>query len=323
MDAGSTPATSTINTIIYHEIHETNEKHYYCSFCTIRDYSRRMKKLIGLIKLMRFELPLSAGVCVVLGQVLAQCKFASFLVMLNGFLSIFFISAAILVMNDIIDLETDKINAPERPLPSKQVTPAQSIIFAIFLLTAGLILSSLISINALLISIVLAIIGFLYNRYFMKHGLIGNLMVSFSVGMTFIYGGASVGMPFNKTVLFFALISALVDLGEEIAADAMDMEGDKLINSKSLAIKYGKSTARKVSTGIFSLVVLLSAIPFIFKWFSLIYLIPIVIMDFFIAYSTLKLLKAPKESERVYIRMIYLGATFGLVVFLVMRLAGL
>lgn len=274
-------------------------------------------------KLMRLELPLSAGVCVVLGQVLAGAEFAPILITIYGFLSIVFMSASILVMNDIIDLETDKINAPDRPLPSQQVTPAQSIVFAAFLMVAGLIMSSMINTNTLLILIALAVIGFLYNRYFKKHGLIGNLMVSFSVGMTFIYGGTSVGLPFNKTVLYFAIVSALVDLGEEIAADAMDMEGDRLINSNSLAIRHGKRAARKVSTGIFTLVVLLTAIPFILKWFTPVYLIPITLMNCSIAYGAIMLLKVKAAHERKYIRMIYLGATFGLVVFLAMSLSGL
>ncbi len=271
---------------------------------------------------MRLELPLSAGVCVVLGQVLAGSGFAPLSTTALGFFSILFVSASILILNDIIDLETDKINAPDRPLPSGQVTPAEALSFALVLMLCGFVMSYAVSPGILFLAMGLAAIGFLYNRWFKKHGLLGNLMVSFSVGMTFVYGGASVGKPFDKTVLFFALIAALVDLGEEIAADAMDMEGDKLINSNSLAIKHGKSFARMVSTGIFTLVVLLTAIPFILKWFTLIYLIPMAVMDFFIIFSLLKLHQAKPDKERKYIRMIYLGATFGLIVFLLMRLLG-
>lgn len=58
-------------------------------------------------------------------------------------------------------------------------------------------------------------------------------MVSFSVGKTFICGGVSVDLPFQTSVLFFGLIAALIDLGEEIFADAMDIMGGKLISSNS------------------------------------------------------------------------------------------
>ena len=143
-------------------------------------------------------------------------------------------------------------NAPHRPIPSKLVTPSEALALAVFLLMTGLVLSLTISTSALLFSIGLTIIGLLYNRKFKKHGLVGNLMVSFSVGMTFIFGGLSVGLPFNKVVVFFAIIAALVDLGEEIASDAMDVKGDKLIDSNSIAIKHGKEKALLLSALIFA-----------------------------------------------------------------------
>lgn len=282
-----------------------------------------MKKIKGLFGLIRFELPLAAGICVVLGQLFALGYFASMYLILTAALSVFFISASILVYNDYFDIETDKIYAPHRPIPSGLVSPAQALALALFLLLAGLILSLTISIAALLFSIGLAIIGFLYNRKFKKHGLLGNLMVSFSVGMTFVFGGLSVGMPFNKVVLFFAVIAALVDLGEEIAADSMDVKGDKLIDSKLIAIKHGKEKALRVSAFIFVLVIVLSLIPFLLQWFNKVYLIPIAVMDIFIGYSTFRLIRSKDEVGRKYIRLLYLGATFGLVIFLIMRLMGL
>jgi len=281
-----------------------------------------MNKIKGLVRLLRFELPFSAGVCVVMGQLLALGKFASVSETIYGFVSIFLISASILVLNDYFDVETDKINAPYRPIPSKLVSPNEALLLSIVILFIGLILSYLISITALMCSVSLLLIGFLYNRKFKKNGLPGNLMVSFSVGMTFVYGGISVGLPFNITVLFFAVIAALIDLGEEIAADAMDMQGDRLINSNSLAIKYGKQAALKVSSYIFLFVILLTSIPFILKWFPITYVAPIAIMDIAIAYSLMKLLKSKNEEGRKYIRWIYLGSTLGLLIFIMIRLIG-
>ncbi|MBW7843712.1 MAG: UbiA family prenyltransferase [Ignavibacterium sp.] len=281
-----------------------------------------MKKLKGLIRLIRFELPLAAAICVMLGQLFALGKFAPLHLTLSAAISVFLISASILVSNDYFDVETDRINAPHRPIPSNAVTSNEALLLASFLLITGIILSYTISIEALLFSIGLIVIGLLYNRKFKRHGLTGNLMVSFSVGMTFIFGGLSVGLPFNKIVLFFALIAALVDLGEEIAADSMDVKGDLLIDSNSIAIKYGKEKALRLSGLIFTSVILLSLIPFLLQWFKLIYLLPIAVMDFFIGISTYKLIKSKNEEGRKYIRLLYLGATFGLFIFLFMRLIG-
>lgn len=278
-----------------------------------------MKKIKGFFQLIRFELPFAAGVCVVMGQLLALGEFASLFITISGFFSVFAISASILVLNDLFDVETDRINAPHRPIPANLVSPLEALLLSIILLIIGFILSYLISISALIFSIALAVIGFLYNRKFKKSGLLGNIFVSFSVGMTFIFGGLTVELPFNKMVLFFSLIAALIDLGEEIAADAMDIKGDLLINSNSIAIKYGRETALRISGFIFFFIVLLTSIPILLKWFSLAYLWPILLMNFFIVYPTIKLIKSNNEEGRKYIRWIYLGSTLGLVIFLLMR----
>jgi geranylgeranylglycerol-phosphate geranylgeranyltransferase len=281
-----------------------------------------MRKIKGLLRLLRFELPFSAGVCVVMGQILALGKFASIPETTLGFLSVFFISASILVLNDYFDVETDRLNAPDRPIPSNAVTQSEALMLAISLVFFGLILSYLINIVVLLFSVLLLMIGFLYNRKYKKSGLPGNLMVSFSVGMTFIYGGVSVGLPFNNIVWLFAVIAALIDLGEEIAADSMDVQGDLLINSNSLAIKYGNKMALRISSYIFFFVILLTFVPFMLRWLPAIYLVPIAIMNVSIAYPSLRLLKSGnnKSAGREYIRWIYLGTTLGLLVFILIRL---
>lgn len=280
-----------------------------------------MKKAIALFSLIRFELPFAAGICVIMGQLLAAGEFASPLLSVSGFLAVFLISASILVLNDYADIETDRINAPHRPIPSGRVSPQAALIFALLLMAGGMVLSLYISLTLLIIGVVLGIVGTLYNVRFKKSGLPGNLMVSFSVGMTFVFGAVSVNQPFSKEALFFALIVALVDLGEEIAADAMDAEGDKLINSGSLAIRKGRKFALTVSSVIFTMVILLGFVPFILKWFAPVYLIPIGAMNSAIGYNTYRLYKSTGDEGRKYIRLIYLGGTAGILLFLVMRLA--
>jgi len=116
-----------------------------------------MKKLKGFLALIRFELSLAAGICVVLGQLFALGEFAPLNLTVTGFFSVFLVSASILVSNDYFDIETDKINAPHRPLPSGLVNPGEALVLVVFLFLAGLILSFTISIPALLFSIGLTI----------------------------------------------------------------------------------------------------------------------------------------------------------------------
>jgi geranylgeranylglycerol-phosphate geranylgeranyltransferase len=163
-------------------------------------------------------------------------------------------------------------------------------------------------------------VGFLYNWRFKKAGFIGNLMVSFSVGMTFIFGGIAVNKPFETIVWFFAIILMLVDLGEEIAADAMDIEGDYRAGSRSLALVMGREKALKISGAIFLLVVFASSLPFLFGWLERIYLFPILLIDAVILYSTNKLLDSRIKNRRIYIRWIYLTGLVAFSIFIIIRM---
>jgi len=184
----------------------------------------------------------------------------------------------------------------------------------------GFTASALISWTALFCAILVWIVGFLYNWRFKRTGLFGNLMVSFSVGMTFIYGGIVVGRPLEMAVWFFGLLAFLIDFGEEIAADAMDLEGDRQAGSRSLAIVLGGEKALKVSAAIFFLVIAVSIFPFLSGWIGRIYAVPILLMDAIILYSTIKLLDPHSANRRVYIRWLYLGSSAALIVFIFMRL---
>ena len=277
-----------------------------------------ISRIKAVIQLLRPDLSLAAGICVVVGELVALGHFPQLLEIVLGFAVGFFISGSTLILNDYFDLETDKINAPNRPLPSGIIKTSQVIFLSIITALIGLTAAFLISYLALFVAIIFWIIGFLYNWKLKRTGLLGNLMVGTSVAITFIFGGIVVRNPWNIVVWAFSAIAFFIDLGEEIAADALDMEGDKKINSQSIAIKYGENTAIKISAISFALVVLVSIIPFILGWLGIAYLIMILLMDSIIVFSTLKLLKSQNiQEKRKYARFIYLGATLGLVAFIV------
>jgi geranylgeranylglycerol-phosphate geranylgeranyltransferase len=143
------------------------------------------------------------------------------------------------------------------------------------------------------------------------------LMVASSVGITFILGGLAVGQPFNPIVWFFSLTAFLIDFGEEIAGDAMDIEGDKKRDSKSIAIRRGKKFALRISAGAFFLVFLISFIPYFMGWLGITYLVTICVANVVTLFSTVKLLKSQTPAEgRKYMRFIYMGATIGMLAYI-------
>ena len=57
-------------------------------------------------------------------------------------------------VNDVLDLEIDKVNRPSRPIPSKNIKKNKALIFSFFLFLVGSVLSLQLQSNAYFISIV-------------------------------------------------------------------------------------------------------------------------------------------------------------------------
>jgi len=277
-------------------------------------------KLHGLFGLFRFELSFSAGACVVLAEVLALGELPPLRLGLSGFLSVFSIAAAVLVLNDMFDIETDRINAPSRPLPAGLVTKPEALLLSVAAALSGCASALVIGFNAFIAACTMLLTGVLYNWKLKKYGLAGNLIVGFSVGMCFVYGGIAVDNPFEPVVLFLAVMTMFVDLGEEIAADALDVEGDRKTGSRSLAVIFGPDKAMRIAAYIFSLVIAGSTVPFAARWFGWAYLPPIIAFDVIVAWSVWKLLDARSYGKLRYIRRIYLAGTVMVLLLIIIRL---
>jgi geranylgeranylglycerol-phosphate geranylgeranyltransferase len=275
------------------------------------------KKIKGTLQLFRPELPFAAGTCVVLGEIIASAGMPPLRELLLGFVCGFFLSGSALTLNDYFDIEVDKVNAPQRPIPAGLLTPSDALLLTALAALIGLSAAFLIGPLAFMIGVIFWVIGVLYNWKFKEHGLWGNLMVAVSVGVTFILGGIAVDQPWNKLVWFFGLIAFLVDLAEEIAGDAMDMAGDKERRSRSIALRIGKRAALRITASLFIFIVLLGFVPFAFGWLEARYLLLVGIMNLAVIFFTLKLLRSHTPEEgRSAMRGIYLSILLGILAFI-------
>lgn len=98
-------------------------------------------------------------------------------------------------------------------------------------------------------------------------------------------------------VWIFGAIALAFDLAEEIAGDAMDMEGDKKRGSRSLAILHGKQAASRISGALFIVMILLSLVPIILSETSLAYILPIGLMDVAIVFLGVRLMKSTTQGR--------------------------
>jgi geranylgeranylglycerol-phosphate geranylgeranyltransferase len=108
--------------------------------------------------------------------------------------------------------------------------------------------------------------------------------------MVFIFGAIAVGEPWNPVTWTLGGLAFCFDLGEEIAADAMDVEGDRLQGSNSIAIIKGRRAALSFSGLLFGHFILISLLPVIFSWLGTLYLFLFPIMDGYIIFCSLKII---------------------------------
>jgi geranylgeranylglycerol-phosphate geranylgeranyltransferase len=283
--------------------------------------ARIARKVRGISDLLKTELPLAAGVCVVAGQLLALGSLPSLTEAALGFLTGFFISGALMITNDYFDLEVDRVNHPGRPLPSGRITVAELVILTILFTLAGLAMAAYLGLPALLIAAGIWVIGILYNWKFKESGLAGNMMVALSVGMTFIAGGVSVGQATNGLVWVFGALAFVFDLAEEIANGVMDVEGDRLRSVRSLAAVKGRRFALGISGLLYAVFVALSFLPYVLGRLGPAYLVLVIVTDLVVVYLVYRLLKSdtPQEGKK-RTRQLYLTLLLFVVAFIAVRL---
>lgn len=280
-------------------------------------------KIKGLVRLFRPDLSLAAGLCTVGGQIIALGHLASWPVTLLGFLCAFACSGSALVVNDYFDFEVDKVNAPERPLPSGAVTQREAAILGIFLSLLGLASAAFLGPVCFAFAAIFWVIGFLYNWRFKETGLPGNLMVSSSVAFTFILGAMTVGQPWNSLVWTFAMMAFFIDLGEEITGDALDLEGDQKRGARSVARSMGKPFALRTAVAMWGLVIALGWLPVIFGWMGLSYRLTILAVDALILFYSIRIIRTDDVStQRRCMKGIYIGATLVVLAFLIGKITG-
>ncbi len=198
-------------------------------------------------------------------------------------------------INDYCDYDIDCINRAQRPLPSGRIRRRAALIFAICLIALGIGLGACINVYALGIAMLVSIAVFTYALWLKRTPFIGNLVVSGLTGLTFIAGGVAIESVAGTLVP--AMFAFLFTLPREIVKDLEDTEGDLKNGVKTLAI-LNPRLAVKIALVCLAVVILLSPIPYLFGWYSGIYLVVVVLgVDLVILYLGIRLWRdAAKEN---------------------------
>jgi len=161
------------------------------------------------------------------------------------------ISAALItgagnIINDIFDIQTDKLNKKKhRVLPTGILSINQAIILYVLFTMPAFVLAYYVNMTAFIISIITSVILYYYSYYFKTIPLAGNIVVAGLTALAFIYGGIAVN---NLSGTFIpAVFAFLINFIREIIKDIQDIPGDEKSGFVTFPIKYGIKQARNLA----------------------------------------------------------------------------
>jgi 4-hydroxybenzoate polyprenyltransferase len=157
------------------------------------------------------------------------------------------LNAASNALNQIYDLEIDRVNKPRRPLPSGRLPLRAAWIFTLAMYATALVLAWLVSPGGrrecFWIVVVATIITFLYSAppfRTKRLGIWANISIAIPRGVLLkVAGWSAVKSIAGVEPWFIGVIFGLFLLGASSTKDFADMKGDALGGCRTLPIVYG------------------------------------------------------------------------------------
>ncbi len=235
------------------------------------------EKLKGFVQLTRPVNCLIAFLSIVAASIIAGAKEDLwFKTIIAGFVGAF-VAAGANAINDYFDVEIDRINRPDRPIPRKAVSREEARFLWLVLSFVGLGLNIVLNQRALAIALVAVISLYFYSMVLKRTVLMGNIVVAVMTALAFAYGAVVVGKI--ERALMPALFAFLINFAREVVKDIEDVEGDAKKGAKTLAVRYGPKSGIAAASA--ALVALIGATiaAYVLGIYSALYLYIVIVVD--------------------------------------------
>jgi len=170
-----------------------------------------------------------------------------------------------IVFNDVFDADLDKIERPERAIPSGRVSQQQASVFGSILLLAGIISAGLVSAVSASLAVAISLFALLYNKISKHHPFWGPLNMGLCRGLNLLLGMSILTATLQQ--LYFLAIVPIVYIFSITMISRGEVHGGGRRNLYIAAILYGIVTGFILYFSYLNDKLLLSAIILIpFLW---------------------------------------------------------
>ena len=225
------------------------------------------------------------------------------------------VTAAGNAINDYYDVFIDKINRPNRPLPSGKISLRGMWAYAIALFAIGVVVSTLLPFWSFILALANSILLGIYASRLKQSGFFGDVAISYLVASVFIFSATAIG---NLKIGFILAVAAFfTNTAREILKDMEDIKGDKMFGAKTLPMIIGKQKSIIFVSSFLIVSILVSPFPYTLGILAFPYLILAFLADGIFAYIIFLLKKdASLKIISKTQRLVKFGALFGLAAFL-------
>lgn len=158
----------------------------------------------------------------------------------------YFVTAAAMLLNDVVDASVDAVNKPWKPIPSGRASPRAALALAAALLALALALNAALGPLPLAACAAYSALGTAYS--FSRRRWWSHFLVSASTTGPVVYGWALAGAPPRAAgvVLAFSASVFATTTGREVVKAMQDVEGDSAAGYATIPTVFGLEAARKI-----------------------------------------------------------------------------
>lgn len=270
------------------------------------------KKINALLALLRPINAIIVFLTIVAAALYAGATFEQWLFVLLASLAGACIAGGGYAINDFFDIEIDKINRPERPLPQGLISKEAAWWVWRVSSSIGVLLSAYVGPWTFTIALVWVISLYIYSKTLKRKVFVGNLVVGIATGLAFVYGAVAVG-EFERAIIP-AVFALLINLARELVKDIEDRKGDAHGKAQTLAVKHGVKPALGLATLIIVLLIMATVLPYSSGLYNARYFALVLVVDALLVYIVVSMWRnwAPKNLARLSM-LLKLDMVLGLV----------
>ena len=192
-------------------------------------------------------------------------------------LTVLCFSGASNILNDVLDVNIDMVNRPDRVLPSGRLKILDALILMGVLYGVGILACTYLQPLGRKIALITVLpLLVLYTPLFKRLPFIGNILVGSILGLVFVFTEGAIHGNADKMWTPFFLATALSSI-RELTKDGADMAGDSTANLKTFPQKFGLISTLWFLRFMTTALCFFAIIPYTSGHYGIIYLITLIL----------------------------------------------